>query len=373
MDVRGLRFCKTIRRVAFLTAFMVAAVAFPAFAESGKTVEYDNLRQLLLEGNLNLQQANDSYESNKKNYQELMEQMREEQDYMKFMAEKYEDTEEEAAYRASAAVLGAQAARLSRQLESMNRRTRALSVEENTDSFTMAAQSVMNSYNQMVLNVNASSKRVQASEASYATTVKKQTAGMATSSEVLEAADRLDSQRNLLTSYQHQADQMRFQLLSMLGLPDDGSVVIGTIPEPDLEAVDAVNYEEDKEKAVNNSSSVQSVRHSRAGTTAEISRKSAQETEAVGNAEAEFLAIYQQLQTARLEYQASLDAYESARIIYESLQRRQQAGMLSQTDYLNGEADYLEALAKRGSAAMNLQQALEDYRWAVKGTEEMRR
>ena len=29
-----------------------------------------------LEGNLNLQQANDSYESNKKNYQELMEQMR---------------------------------------------------------------------------------------------------------------------------------------------------------------------------------------------------------------------------------------------------------------------------------------------------------
>lgn len=373
MDVRGLRFCKTIRRVAFLTAFMVAAVAFPAFAESGKTVEYDNLRQLLLEGNLNLQQANDSYESNKKNYQELMEQMREEQDYMKFMAEKYEGTEEEAAYRASAAVLGAQAARLSRQLESMNRRTRALSVEENTDSFTMAAQSVMNSYNQMVLNVNASSKRVQASEASYAATVKKQTAGMATSSEVLEAADRLDSQRNLLTSYQHQADQMRFQLLSMLGLPDDGSVVIGTIPEPDLEAVDAVNYEEDKEKAVNNSSSVQSVRHSRAGTTAEISRKSAQETEAVGNAEAEFLAIYQQLQTARLEYQASLDAYESARIIYESLQRRQQAGMLSQTDYLNGEADYLEALAKRGSAAMNLQQALEDYRWAVKGTEEMRR
>lgn len=356
----------------FLAALSAMAMAFPAFAEGSRTVEYDNLRQLLLEGNLNLQQANDSYESSKKNYQELMEQMREEQDYMKFLAEKYEDTEDEAAYRSSAAVLGAQAARLSKQLEAMNRQTRTLSLEENTDSYTMAAQGVMGSYYQMALNVAASEKSAQAAEATYQATVKKQSAGMATAAEVSEAAGRMERERNLLASYRQQEGKLRFQLLSMLGLPDDGSVTIRAVPEPDLAAVDAINYDEDKVKAVNNNSQVQSVRHSRAGSTTEINRKSAQETEAVGNAEAEFLAVYQQLQAARLEYQAAQDAYGSARISYDSLQRKQQAGMLSQTEFLEGEAAWLEALAKRGSAAVNLKQALEDYHWTVKGTEGIR-
>lgn len=350
-------------------ALAVTAWPFAAFAQENITVEYDNLRQLLLDGNISLQQANDSYETTKKNYQDLMDQMREEQEYMKFMAEKYKDTEEEASYAASASVLGAQASRLSKQLEAMNRRTQTLTVEENTDSYTMTAQTVMNSYNQMVLNAAAREKSVQAAEASYEAAVKRQSAGAATAADVMEAADRLSQQRNLLSSSRQQESQLRFQLLSMLGLPDDGTVVIGTIPEPDLSEVDGVNYEEDKVRAINNNSQVQEVRHARAGSTSEIGRKSSREEEAAGNAEADFQATYQELQTARLEYQASADAFESASISYENLQRKNQAGMLSQPDYLQGEADYLQAVADRGGAAMNLQQALEDYRWAVKGTE----
>ena len=78
-------------------------------AETVLMVEYENLRQLLLDGNLDLQKANDSYETTKKNYQELMEQMREEQAYMKFLAEKYEDTEDGATYSVNAGILGGQA------------------------------------------------------------------------------------------------------------------------------------------------------------------------------------------------------------------------------------------------------------------------
>ncbi|MCI9105505.1 MAG: TolC family protein [Lachnospiraceae bacterium] len=355
--------------IGFLTVWIVGMMIFPSLAEDKKRIEYDNLRQLLLEGNLELKQANDSYESNKKNYQDLMEQMQDEQAYMKFLAEKYEDTEEEATYRSNAAILGAQVTRLSKQLEAMNRQTKKLSVEENTDSYTMAAQSVMNSYNQMALNVTASEKRVQAAEASYEAMKKKHSAGAATAAQVSEAADRLISQRNLLSAYQQQSSQLRFQLLSMLGLPDDGTVTIGTLPEPDLIAVDAVDYESDKQKAVNNNSSVQNVRHSRAGTTSEIHRKAAQEVEAVGNAEAEFLAIYQELQTAKVQYLAAVDAHDSACMSYESLQLKKQAGMLSQTEYLEGEAEYLQNLADYGEASMNLIAAMESYRWAVKGTE----
>ncbi len=259
------------------------------------TVEYDNLRQLLLDGNLDLRQANDSYESTKKNYQELMEQMREQQAYMKFLADKYEDTEDGATYSMNAGILGGQASMLSKRIEAINRKTQTLTVEDNTDSYTMAAQSVMNSYNQMALNVKAKEKSVQAKEAAYEAMVKRQSVGAATAAEVMEAADQLSSEQNLLGSYRQQEAQLRFRLLAMLGLEDQEGVMIGTIPDPDLAEIDQVNFEEDKQRAINNSSTVQSVRHSRAGSTAEISRKSDQETEAVGNAEAEFLEAYQKL------------------------------------------------------------------------------
>lgn len=292
---------------------------------------------------------------------------------MKFLADKYEDTEDGATYSMNAGILGGQASMLSKRIEAINRKTQTLTVEENTDSYTMAAQSVMNSYNQMALNVKAKEKSVQAKEAAYEAMVKRQSVGAATAAEVMEAADQLSSEQNLLGSYRQQEAQLRFRLLAMLGLEDQEGVMIGTIPDPDLAEIDQVNFEEDKQRAINNSSAVQSVRHSRAGSTAEISRKSDQETEAVGNAEAEFLEAYQKLQAGKLEYQAAKDSYESAKISYDSLQKKRQAGMVSQTEYLEEEASYLEALAKRGIASMNLTQTLEDYQWLVKGTESTRR
>lgn len=339
-----------------------------AAARAVTTVEYGKLGELLVQGNLDLQQANNNYETNKKNYQKILDSLREEQDYMKFLADKYEDDPEaKASYSANAAILGNSASQVSRRIDSLNGKSQTLSVEKNVDNYTITAQTRMNSYNQMALNVAAKEKSVQAAEASYNAVLKKQLAGAATSADVSAAANRLEKERNLLTSYRQQESQMRFQLLSMLGLPDDGSVSIGKIPEPDLAAIEAVNFEEDRQKAVNNNNSVKNVRHSNAGTTAEIQRKFTEETEAVGNAEVEIDAVYQQMQASKLSYQAARDSYQSAVLNYESLKRRQQAGILTQTEYLEGEASYLQAVSEMGAASMNLYQAYESYQWEVKG------
>ena len=60
-------------------------------------------------------------------------------------------------------------------------------------------------------------------------------------------------------------------------------------------------------------------------------------------------------------------AYESACLSYQSLQIKQMAGMLSNTEYLQGEASYLEKKAARDVAGMTLYQAYETYQWEVKG------
>ena len=361
---------KTMTAKAAAIFFLAAALgttSFPAYGEETIQVEYDNLRQLLIEGNLGLQKATDSYETSKKNYQDLMEEMRQEQEYMKFLADKYEDTEDEMSYRMNASILGSQATQFSRLLKNMEKRSRTLSLEQTTDSYVITAETVMNSYNQIVLNEAAQEKRVEAKEAAYEAAVKKNSSGAATAMEVMEASDLLETERSLLASYRQEAGQLRFRLLSMLGLEDREDVVIGTVPEPDLAWVDQVNYDQDKEIAINNNRSVQNVRHSRASVTEEIRQKSEKEEEAVGNAEVDFLATYQQLQASRLNYQAALDGFESAKISFSSLQLRQQAGMLSRNEYLQGEADYRQALADKESAAMNLQQAMKDYQWAMKG------
>ena len=355
--------------IAWVSAILIAgSVSFSVFAEEGTTVTYENLSQLLIEGNLSLQQANDSYETNKKNYQELLDTLREEQEYMKFLAKQYEGTEEEASYSANASILGSQASRISRQIESMNRKTQTLSLEKNIDAYTMTAQTLMNSYNQMIRNVEAKEKSVQAAEAAYQATSKKQSVGAATMTDVLKASDQLSQQKNLLASYQQRAGQLRFQLLSMLGIEDGETVTVGAIPQPDMEAIEAIDFESDKHKAINNNDSVKNVRRSYAGRSAEITRKAVEEMESTGNAENDIQAAYQKLQASKLEYQAALDAYESAWISYQSLQKKRQAGMLDQTDYLQGEADYLQALSDRETASMNLYQAYESYGWEVKGT-----
>lgn len=372
-----------IRRI--LTAGMISTAiccaSFPAMAGSTVvnagitdptgdiTVTYDNLEQLLVAGNLDLQQKNDSYLSNKKNYQAMLEELRSEQAYMKFLAEQSEeDSEEETVYRSNAAVLAASATRISKQIERLNSRSNRNSAQENIDSYLVTAQTRMISYNQMALNAAAKEKSTAAAESTWKEMLKRQSAGMATADDVLEAADQYSQQKNLLTSYRQQEREQRRQLLALLGISDtESAVMIGTVPEPDLAAIDAIDFETDRQKAIGNNSSVQSARHANAGTTSEIERKFQKVAEAEGSAESDIVDSYQQLLAERSSYMAAVDAYQSAELTYQALQRKKQAGMLDNTSWLQGEAAYLQAVADYGTASMGLVQAYEDYRWAVKG------
>lgn len=333
------------------------------------TVTYENLEQLLLAGNLDLKNKTDSLTSNKKNYQKMLETLRDEQDYMKFLAEASEEnSEEEAMYQMNASMLASSAGRISSQLERLNNRSSAASLQSAVDTYLVTAQSRYKSYKKMVLNVEAKEKSTAASERTWQETLKRQAAGMATADDVLQAADRYAQQKNLLSSYQQQEKEQQRQLLALLGLSgEDGTITIADVPAPDLAAIDAIDFETDRQKAVNNNSNVQSERHSKAGTSYEIERKAVTVAEAEGSAEANIVNAYQQLLAQRASYQAAVDAYESAKISWNSVQLKKQAGMLDATAWLEGEAAWLKAVADYQSTSMDLVQAYEDYQWDVKG------
>ena len=331
------------------------------------SVDYNNLEQLV-QNNRNLKNALDNYTSNKETYENMLKTLEDERDYMKFMQEKYEDdAEAKATYKMNASMLNMSISQITKQLESQESKTQTTSRQKTIDSYVLTAQSLMRTYNQMNTKAQAEEKNYQAAQSSYQAAMKKQSAGMATAADVMAASDTMQSAKNRYESYRQQASNARFNLLSALGLDTGADIAIGSVPLPDLAAIEAVDFNSDMEQAIGNSSSVQNARHQSAGTATEISVKSDQESQAEGTVRSRMQSLYDQLKAAKLQYDGAEDAYQSASITYASLQKKQQAGMLSQNDYQQGVADYYSALDAKETAVVQLNQAWETYNWIVKG------
>ena len=331
------------------------------------SVDYNNLEQLV-QNNRSLKNALDNYTSSRETYENMLKTLEDERDYMKFMQEKYEDdAEAKATYKMNASMLNMSISQITKQLESQESKTQTTSRQKTIDSYVLTAQSLMRTYNQMNTKAQAEEKNYQAAQSSYQAALKKQSAGMATAADVMAASDTMQSAKNRYESYRQQASNARFNLLSALGLDTSADIAIGSVPLPDLSAIDVVDFNTDVEQAVGNSSSVQNARHQSAGTATEISVKSDQESQAEGTVRSRMQSLYDQLKAAKLQYDGAEAAYQSASITYASLQKKQQAGMLSQSDYLQGVADYYSALDAKETAVVNLNQAWETYNWTVKG------
>ncbi|MBT9777534.1 TolC family protein [Clostridium sp. MCC353] len=352
-------------------AVLTTALSAPirVLAEETEVVSYENLKDLLKEGNVSLKASYDSYNDNVKAYEEMRDTLKWQQLNLEGKAEELKDSDSEisSVYSSNAASLKRSSSQLTKQIKTMTEEKSTKSLEKSADAMTMTAQTLMNSYNQMLCNIEAREKSVEAQRASCFAVTTRHGIGSATEAEVLSAQKSLAASENSLNSLKENAAQLREQLLALLGIRDSAAVVIGIIPEPDLTAIDAINFAEDQQKAVNNSSSVQNERHARAGSTAEKKQKSQKVETAESEAAASIEAVYQTLLQKRTEYQAALEAFESASISYQSLQKKQEAGMLSNTQYLQGEASYLEKKAAKEIAGMTLYQAYETYRWEIYG------
>ncbi len=360
---------KNLAAIVVVACCLTSLFVFPSFAEEeAVTIEYENLRELLLAGNQSLKDSTDTYYTNIENYQNLIAAMTDERDFMKLKAKQYEDDDETSSqYSQNAANLTSSISQLTKQLGRATSTSGFLSTDKTIDSYVMSAQTVMNSYNQMLLNYNAEVKTAAAAEATYHTAMLQYSSGAATEADLNNALNSMIQEQNQLESYRIQVESLKNSLLTMLGIDTGTEVVIGTIPDPDIEAIESIDLATDLEKAVGNDSSVQSARHTNAYTASDRSTKAHNEAVAEGTVRADLTDSYEQLMASLKEYEAACDAYTAAQITYESLQRQKSAGMLTEAEYLTGEAEWLTAVANKETAAMDLSQAYDSYQWEVKG------
>jgi len=336
---------------------MTVLGSFSAFASD---VEYDSLRDLLKAGNSTVESLNKSIK-NLEDQISILETSRFNIDSLKDSASASGDTGAASQYDNASSSLYRTIGSLKKSIASQ---TAAGSGYESTlDSLEKSAQTMMISYKTMEYNTQAAQKSYDAATAKYNTVLNRYTAGLASEADVTKASNDMLRAQNMYLTYSQQTDSMRYRLLQLLGITDDGTVTIGEVPAPDVNAISSIDPQANLNTYVGYDNDVISSRH--LSNTAYY--KEAALTEADGNATAEFWDMYNQLQADLTDYNAAASAFTAAQKQYDTAQHKYTAGMLTAADLAGADASYASALSSFKSSELNLKQAYEDYMWALKG------
>lgn len=251
-------------------------------------------------------------------------------------------------------------------------------VDRQANSLIMNVQSMMNQYEQLVSQRAMAAKGVELARTARALQDTMQSQGMAVDSDVLSAAAPLSSAQSQLASLDAGMEQIYKLLCSFTGYDPASGVTFGAIPSADLAAIDAIDVNADKEKAVNNNYNLISLRSSTGGGMTDFQARTTKTTTQTENrlrnveysentVRSDIQALYDQILEKRAAYDAAKTAYESGKMVWDAAQIQKQNGSLSQIQYLQQELAWLTAESGYHCAGLELQQAIQNYRWAVAG------
>ena len=251
-------------------------------------------------------------------------------------------------------------------------------VDRQANSLIMNVQSMMNQYEQLVSQRAMAAKGVELARTARALQDTMQSQGMAVDSDVLSAAASLSSAQSQLASLDAGMEQIYKLLCSFTGYDPASGVTFGAIPSADLAAIDAIDVNTDKEKAVNNNYNLISLRSSIGGGMTDFQARTTKTTTQTENrlrnveysentVRSDIQALYDQILEKRAAYDAAKTAYESGKMVWDAAQIQKQNGSLSQIQYLQQELAWLTAESGYHCAGLELQQAIQNYRWAVAG------
>ena len=251
-------------------------------------------------------------------------------------------------------------------------------VDRQANSLIMNVQSMMNQYEQLVSQRAMAAKGVELARTARALQDTMQSQGMAVDSDVLSAAASLSSAQSQLARLDAGMEQIYKLLCSFTGYDPASGVTFGAIPSADLAAIDAIDVNADKEKAVNNNYNLISLRSSTGGGMTDFQARTTKTTTQTENrlrnveysentVRSDIQALYDQILEKRAAYDAAKTAYESGKMVWDAAQIQKQNGSLSQIQYLQQELAWLTAESGYHCAGLELQQAIQNYRWAVAG------
>ena len=251
-------------------------------------------------------------------------------------------------------------------------------IDRQANSLILNVEMMLNQYQQLLSQRTIAAKGVELATAAKQLQNTMQAQGMAVDADVLSAAASLSSGQSQLNTLDAGIEQICKMLCSFTGYDEASNPVFGEVPAADPSYIATVNVAEDKEKAVNNNYELISLRGQTGGgmtdlqirtskTTTQIANKLRNVEYSEENVRSNIQALYDAMEEKNSSYSAAKTAYESGQISWQAAQVQKANGMLSNIQYMQQELAWLQAQSGYKCADLALQQAIQNYKWAVAG------
>lgn len=251
-------------------------------------------------------------------------------------------------------------------------------IDRQANSLILNVEMMLNQYQQLLSQRTIAAKGVELATAAKQLQDTMQAQGMAVDADVLSAAASLSTSQSQLNQLDAGIEQIRKMLCSFTGYDEAANPVFGEVPPADPSYIATVNVTEDKEKAVNNNYNLISLRSQTGGgmtdlqirtskTTTQTANKLRNVEYSEENVRSNIQALYDEMEEKNASYTAAKTAYESGQIAWQAAQIQKANGMLSNIQYMQQELAWLQAQSGYKCADLALQQALQNYKWAVAG------
>ena len=251
-------------------------------------------------------------------------------------------------------------------------------IDRQANSLILNVEMMLNQYQQLQSQRTIAAKGVELATAAKQLQNTMQAQGMAVDAAVLSAAASLSSGQSQLNTLDAGIEQICKMLCSFTGYDEASNPVFGEVPAADPSYIATVNVAEDKEKAVNNNYELISLRGQTGGgmtdlqirtskTTTQIANKLRNVEYSEENVRSNIQALYDAMEEKNSSYSAAKTAYESGQISWQAAQVQKANGMLSNIQYMQQELAWLQAQSGYKCADLALQQAIQNYKWAVAG------
>lgn len=357
---------------------MTAFASSPEFSRSAEewerlrddVLEYDEIADLIHEYNITVQ--NNQYEYNKfiRDYGTTRDDIADE---YRDMAEDLEAsmTGEDGMAMVSDFQLQQQAKRLREQADDNIEDSQIYywNYCQAEDNLVLSAQSKYLSYYGKQLELESAKETKKDLENTYAQTETRRQAGMATEMEVLDAAEAVQEQEKTIAELEQQIENTRQSLIVMCGWSASDQPEICEVPEINLEDIEEIDLEADIQTALETNYTLKINQKELENAKDEDNRENIRKKIASNQREIRLSVTNarQSLQTAVRNYeQAVSDAAAQERDL-ELAGQKLGAGMITQSEYEKQQTSSNAGGIAVQTAYLDLAEALETYRWNVKG------
>lgn len=357
---------------------MAASAASPEFARMSEewaklqdnTLEYDEIADLIHEYNVTVQDNQYQYNEFVKDYGRTNTEVAD--GYRRIANElESEMTGDDGSGLITDFQLEQQAKQLREQADDNveDSRTYSLTYSQAEDSLVLSAQTKFINYYMEQLELQSAEEQKKCLENTYALTQTQRQAGLATDTEVLDAQEAVQEQEKTISNLKQEIENTRQELIVMCGWNGNDQPEISSVPEIDMEEINVIDLESDKQAALTNNYTLQ-INKLKLENAQDYDNKANIQKTIDGNEKQIQVSVtssWNSLQTAKMSYEQAVSDEAAQERSMQLASQKWNAGMITQYEYENEQSSLEMKKIAVETAKLSLLQALETYRWDVNG------